>query len=102
MQHQTRITTTLWNRGHQINAFVFHFYKAFEDVKVQNDWQRPKNAPNKWKSKVKWQLLNEYDIRSLEAGEYDVPAADEEVAQRMKVKALYNKHYGNLEGDNKE
>ena len=57
-----------------------------------SDWQRPKSHQGKWKSKVRWDLLNEYDVRGLERSQFDIPEADLEVQSRMQSKALFNKY----------
>ena len=61
------------------------------------DWQKPKNHQGKWETKVKWALLEEFDVKALESNEYAVTEADEEVTQRMKQKALFAKHLTSLE-----
>ena len=77
---------------------MYGLIRAFEDVQRESDWQRPKNAQGKWKSKVKWQLLEEYDVKALESNEYSIPAADEEVSQRLRQKALFAKHLSPFNG----
>eukprot|EP00972_Heterocapsa_arctica_P019583 2890142-Heterocapsa_arctica.AAC.1 len=45
---------------------IYALKKAFENVKTANDWKQPKgSAAAKWKSKVRWDLANEIDIRAL-------------------------------------
>ena len=63
-----------------------------EDVHGVDDWRQPRGAPKSWKSKVKWTLLQEYDVGSLEASEWGIPEADSEVASRLQQRALFNKH----------
>jgi hypothetical protein len=46
---------------------------------------------------VKWQLLEEFDVKALETNEYAVTEADEEVTKRMQQKALFAKHLSALE-----
>eukprot|EP00972_Heterocapsa_arctica_P111426 16404941-Heterocapsa_arctica.AAC.1 len=62
---------------------MYGLTRAFEDVTKESDWQKPKNHQGKWRSKVKWQLLEEFDVKALEQNEYAVPEADEEVATRQ-------------------
>ena len=69
---------------------VYALWKAFEDVQKVSDWRQPRGQA-KWKSKVKWHLAEEYDALSLEAAELSIDEADDEVRERMKKKALYNK-----------
>ena len=76
---------------------MYGLTRAFGDVKCEADWQKPRNHRGKFKSKVKWALLEEYDVRALDNNELSVPEADEEVTQRLKQKALFNKHLGALE-----
>ena len=75
---------------------IYGLARAFEDVHKEADWQKPRNFQGKWKSKVKWQLLEEYGVRALEHNELAVPEADEEVVQRLKTKALVATHLGQL------
>ena len=65
---------------------------AFEDVKEEADWKQPRNSNGKWKSKVKWGLLKEYDVKALESNDWRIPEADKEVTDRLQQKALFNKH----------
>ena len=76
---------------------MYGLTRAFEDVQRESDWQKPKNHQGKWRSKVKWQLLEEYDVKALGQNECAVPEADEEVSQRLKQKALFAKHLGTME-----
>ena len=53
----------------------------------------PKGAnAGKWKSKVKWTLLQEYDVKFLDSSDWSIPEADREVADRLQKRALFNKH----------
>ena len=46
---------------------VYGLIRAFGDVKSENGWKMPKGAnAGKWKSKVKWILLQEYDVKFLD------------------------------------
>ena len=62
-----------------------------------SDWQRPRNQQGgKWKSKVNWNLAQEY----FQVGDPDAPqdiAADDEVSEKLKRKALMNKHIAGLD-----
>ena len=46
---------------------MYGLIRAFEDVQRESDWQRPKSAQGKWRSKVKGQLLEEYDVKALDS-----------------------------------
>ena len=63
----------------------------------EDDWKAPRNHNGKWRSKVKWDLLKEYDVQSLEASEWVIQEADDEVSDRIKKKALFQKHWSNLQ-----
>ena len=75
---------------------IYGLIRAFEDVASEEDWKAPQNHNGKWRSKIKWDLLKEYDVRSLESSEWNIPEADDEVTERIKRKALFAKHWTNL------
>ena len=76
---------------------IYGLLRCFEDVKCESDWKRPKQAPAKWRSKAKWTLLEEYDVSKLDASSWAIPEADQEVADRLQRKALFNKHLQKFE-----
>ena len=77
---------------------IYGLIKAFEDVVEEADWKMPRNGNAKtWKSKVKWALLKEYDVQSLESSEWGIPEADAEVSERLQRKALFAKHFKKAE-----
>ena len=77
---------------------LYGLLKAFEDVKCEADWKQPKGAGSgKWKSKVKWQLLQEYDVKALESSDWAISGADQEVADRLQRRALFQKHLSKVE-----
>ena len=79
---------------------VYGLIRAFEDVKSENDWKMPRGAnAGKWKSKVKWTLLQEYDVKLLDSSDWNIPEADREVADRLQKRALFNKHLSSNEPD---
>ena len=65
---------------------------AFEDVREESDWKQPRGSGGKWKSKVKWGLLKEYDVKALEGSDWRIPEADKEVSDRLQQRALFDKH----------
>ena len=71
---------------------IYALKKAFEQVKTAADWKQPKGAAaSKWKSKVRWDLANEIDMRAL-MGETDaIPEGDRELQARLRDRALMNK-----------
>lgn len=73
-----------------INLFVlellcrrlYSFEKAFEQVTEESHWRCPKGeAGKRWKSLVKWNMLDLYDIQSLERDNTALPGVDDEAAQ---------------------
>ena len=67
-------------------------------MKCEADWKQPKGSGSgKWKSKVKWQLLQEYDVQALESSDWSIPSADAEVSDRLQRRALFAKHLNKLE-----
>ena len=75
---------------------LYGLARAFEDVHSEADWKQPPDHKGKWPSKIKWQLLREYDVRPLESTEWAVPEVDEEVGERLKRRALIAKHLHDL------
>ena len=77
---------------------IYGLLRAFEDVKSEADWKQPKGSGSgKWRSKVKWQLLQEYDVQALESSDWSIPLADAEVSDRLQRRALFAKHLTKLE-----
>ena len=82
---------------------IYGLLRAFDDAKSEADWKRPKGqAGQKWKSKVAWDLCAQYDVRSLDENELQIPMADEEVRLRLEKKALFNKYLSKERESNKE
>ena len=78
---------------------IYALKKAFESVKCQSDWKQPKGASaQKWKSKVRWDLANEIDIRALIGDTEALPTVDKELQNRLKEKALMNRYIENVAG----
>ena len=76
---------------------MYGLIKAFEPVKEEKDWKRPQGqARQKWRSKVRWDLLNEYDIASLQKSEWEIEEADAEIQEKLKKRATLVKHLGDL------
>ena len=70
---------------------LYAIFKAYEKVTKLEDWQRPKNqSGNKWPSKVDWVLGDMYF--TVDSDMFEVPAADDEVQEKLKRRALFNKH----------
>ena len=68
--------------------------RAFADVRRVGDWKQPRGQNGqKWKSKVRWGLCDQYDIRALDREELSIPEADEEVKRRLESVALFNKYF---------
>ena len=67
--------------------------KAFESVRNISDWRQPKGAAaSKWKTKVRWDLANEIDLRALAAETESLPSVDWELQGRLKERALLTKY----------
>ena len=66
---------------------------AFAHVRRMADWKQPRGQSGaKWKSKVRWELCDQYDIRALDEDGLYIPGADEEVRSRLEKKALFKKY----------
>ena len=75
---------------------IYALKKAFELVKTASDWRQPKGAAaSKWKSKVRWDLANEIDVRALSGDSEALPSVDRELQSRLKERALLNKYVEN-------
>ena len=67
--------------------------RVFQDVKSELDWKLPKGQNAKqWKTKVRWELLDEYDVAALDKQRWSIEDVDEEVQVRLKAKAQIKKH----------
>ena len=74
-------------------ARVYALKRAFKDVNAMSDWKQPRGASaNKWKSKVRWDLANELDWRSVMDGEESLPSVEKDLTQRLQQKALFQKY----------
>ena len=72
---------------------VYALKKAFEGVKCAADWRQPKGAAaSKWKSKVRWDLANEIDMRAVLGDTDALPAVDRELQGRLRDRALMSKY----------
>ena len=68
---------------------IYALKKAFENVRNAHDWRQPKGAAgSKWKSKVRWDLANEIDLRALSGEVGALPGVDKELQGRLKDRAL--------------
>ena len=76
---------------------IYALKKAFEQVRSSADWKQPKGAAaSKWKSKVRWGLANEIDLRALSAEGESLPEVDKELQARLKDRALMSKYVDGL------
>lgn len=46
---------------------AFGLQQAFRNCRKKDDWHKPKNAPQAWRSKVDWEELDRLDPRAAEA-----------------------------------
>ena len=87
---------------------LYSIFKAYEKVQCQADWQRPKSqAGQKWKSKVNWALAEQYFVGDDDQFEVANEAADNEVQEKLKTKALFQQNLSKIvsgggEGDEAE
>ena len=76
---------------------MYGLIKAFEGVKQESDWKRPQGQQGqKWKSRVRWDLLQEFDVASLAQTEWEIEEADDEISSKLKRRALMAKHLDTL------
>ena len=81
---------------------IYALRRAFQDVQTQLDWKQPKGqSAAKWRSKVRWDLANEIDWRSLFGGDDTFPNVEKDIQERLQVKAMFNKYLMKA-GDSKE
>ena len=84
-----------------ICARIYALRRAFKDVFHLADWKQPKGQQaSKWKSKVRWDLANEIDWRSLSEGDGTLPNVEKDIQDRLQVKALFNKYPSKSSLDN--
>jgi len=77
---------------------IYALKKAFDGVRSASDWRQPKGAAaSKWKSKVRWDLANEIDMRALAAETESLPTVDKELQGRLKERALLTKYVENAQ-----
>ena len=71
--------------------------RAYENVWCEEDWRRPESAKGKaWKSRVQWDLCDQYDVRALSVKGTRVAAADQEARENMERETAFNKYYSKL------
>ena len=76
---------------------MYGLIKAFEGVRQESDWKRPAGQNGqKWKSRVRWDLLQEFDVASLSQTEWEIEDADDEITAKLKRRALLHKHLDQL------
>ena len=74
---------------------IYGLKRAFREVKCGTDWKQPKGPTGaKWKSKVRWDLANEIDLRALQEDDEEIPELEQELQTRLKDKALMAKALG--------
>jgi hypothetical protein len=66
--------------------------RAYEDCAKESDWRRPENSKS-WKTKVKWDLCDRYDLRGMSQRGTRIPLADKEARGEMETEAAFNKYY---------
>ena len=78
---------------------IYALKKAFAHVKTANDWRQPKGASaSKWKTKVRWDLAEQIDLRCLSGEGESLPEVDKELQTRLKDKALLSKYMDGAPG----
>ena len=81
-----------------ISRKLYGLIKAFQDCRTESDWKMPKGGNSKsWKTKVRWTLLDEYDVEKLDNDDWPIDAVDDEVKERMTRKALFAKSLAKVE-----
>ena len=72
---------------------IYGLFRAWENVDKLSDWKQPRGeSGKKWRSKVRWDLADEYDALALEGDDLMIDEADEEVRKRLERKALFSKY----------
>ena len=89
-----KIPNCIGTEGCEILASrVYALRRAFSDVKGINDWRQPKGAnAAKWKSKVRWDLANAVDLRSLNEMCELIPNVEADISKALRDKALFLKY----------
>ena len=64
---------------------------------------QPKGAAaNKWKSKVRWDLLGEIDITSMDKDQEMIEGVEKEIKDRLYQKALVSKYLAQVPAGSEE
>ena len=82
---------------------IYACRRAFQDVKSQDDWKQPKGTKaSQWKSKVRWDLAQEIDWRSVAANDETLPGVERDLQTQLQNKALFQKYLAKAEGQSAE
>ena len=72
---------------------IYALRRAFLEVASVDDWKQPKGTKaSQWKSKVRWDLANEIDWRTVAANDETLPAVEKELQSVLQGKALFAKY----------
>ena len=69
--------------------------RAYEECTLEEHWRRPENRKS-WKSRVKWDLCDQYDVRSVTSKGTRIPVADQEAREVMEREASFAKYYSKM------
>ena len=67
---------------------AFGLQQAFRRCQKKDDWNRPKNAPASWRSKVDWEELDRLDPRASETLPTSMRAVENEMRTELERDAL--------------
>ena len=71
--------------------------RAYENCWTEEDWKRPDSARGKaWKSKVQWDLCDQYDVRGQSQKGTRVAVAYQEAKESMEREASFMKYYSKM------
>ena len=76
---------------------AFGLQQAFRNCRRKEDWQKPKNAPQSWRSKVDWQELRRLDPRSAESLPVGMRHIENEIRGELERDALIMKAKAKLQ-----
>ena len=77
------------NRCRRLHVLELAFAKAW----TLSDWKQQRGQEaQKWRTKVRAELCDHYDVKALAEEELYTPGADEEVKNRLEKKALFSKY----------
>jgi hypothetical protein len=76
---------------------LYAFEQAFQEVHQESDWRAPRGeGAKKWRTKVRWGVLDSLDLYALEAESSQIPEVDQEAHEVAQAQQRYTSYTNNL------